>query len=304
MNKNEIRAESRETKRFFRRFSRPARVSEYRRLWAKADKLLDREIKKPSAKKDETLIAECVETMVYCDRQLAELHAEAAHRAERKQSSRYTLWPKNAFARAAVAAAAVVLILGLGTAVTKAAGLDVWSALVHWDSDYLKIDYSLREAQNDPPKGEYHEIPTALPGFEDIIEELHFVSEAELKAYFGSSLLYPYGLEGLEFVSASALKDGETVNDLEIDVVFRGSLLHIDASINHENTPNESFAFQFIDSGSYDTVENVFINDTECIVACSETSCLLSFAVTKNVYQIKGAVPAELIKDFAAEMLH
>ena len=304
MNKNEIRAESRETKRFFRRFSRPARVSEYRRLWAKADKLLDREIKKPSAKKDETLIAECVETMVYCDRQLAELHAEAAHRAERKQSSRFTLWPKNAFARAAVAAAALILILGLGTAVTKAAGLDVWSALVHWDSDYLKIDYSLREAQNDPPKGEYRPANPLVPDADPEIEYRRIGSADELRELLCSAPLYPYDLSGAEFVSADIKTANGEDEDVTILLKYNGRNLRIFATLGHEELDPEYISVATLFPGEYTNVIKKTICGTECVLAEGAEVNHLVFGLDQNLYSVSGAVSIETLEIIADYMLH
>ena len=171
---------------------------DYEKLFLRSKRLLDRELSKPSAEWDESLIDELEETMLYCaerKKALAETRSEGAR-------------PPLKLRKALVIAAAVVLVFAVSASIAQAAGFRVWSALIHWDAGMLHIK-STADGVWTPPEG------SASPGSQGPIEEdesvmLTFEDCGELLEYLDGRVPLPPETEELRFESAIITADTET----------------------------------------------------------------------------------------------
>lgn len=105
---------------------------EYLKLLRISNTQLKRELKKPAAEQDGELISECVESLAYYERELAELRREKA--ASRSGFS-------SVMRRAGVALLVIILSFSAFATVSEAAGFRVWTAIIKQDAGYLRVDY-------------------------------------------------------------------------------------------------------------------------------------------------------------------
>lgn len=91
------------------------------------------EMQKPEDQRDVTLIDECLETIEYLN---DECHTPVYMDPPEKQKEHVRRLP-----RWVVVACSVVIFFFAGTGVASAFGINVWQAILHWDSRYLQIDY-------------------------------------------------------------------------------------------------------------------------------------------------------------------
>ncbi len=267
---------------------------EYERLYKKAERMLDKQVVKPAAKRDEALIEECEETMLFCAERMKALQPEKGEAAKRTLPRWLRLVGETA--------AALVVLLAISVPVAQASGVNIWSALIHWNKNYLRIDYSVNGDQ-DPPKGEYRPNNTVSVGYENEIKMISFDSEEGMREYLGSSFLYPYGMEGLEFISAEAMEDEDGVFGVEVEALYDGLPLKISGDLFWEGAEEENIACTTIRRGSFDCVEKKLINGAECVLASSKKQSLLMFYKNHGMYRLIGEPALEQLDFIAAEML-
>lgn len=268
---------------------------DYAKLCERARRMLDREIEKPSAEWDEDLIAELEETMLYCAERREALEAEKTQRAGSAPSFRLK--------RALIVAAAVIAVLLLSMTVAEVAGLKVWSAIIHWNKDYLSIDYSLNQYEN-PPSGSNTDNTAPSEGDEpkerDDPIELDFDSFDELAEYIGDRLVLPYDVEGLQLVSAKVKDDGH-IATVDSAYLLDGSevrLIEIWCS-----TEQGYFSANMVSYNDYDNVWKKDINGVECVFAENEDCLLCTFVLSSSYCYLTGNIGEEAAETIINAML-
>lgn len=246
---------------------------DYAKLFERAKRILDREISKPSDECDEGLIEELEETMLYCAERKKVLLSEE------KQSRR--LQPSIKLRRALVIAVAVLASLAVFATVAQAAGFRVWSAIVRWDINYLRVDYTgnVTETPDDQDVSNGNE-----PVEENDAITVNFDSYDALIAYMGDRIEFPIGVDGLEFVSARVMEDDEAA---VLHTVYR----HLDDTVIIDTTITKSAELDTITVGNqndsmYDSVFTRDICGHECIFGLKDGRTYCSFAYGYTVYSI------------------
>ena len=246
---------------------------DYAKLFERAKRILDREISKPSDEWDEGLIEELEETMLYCAERKKVLLSEE------KQSRR--LQPSFKLRRALVIVVAVLASFAVFATVAQAAGFRVWSAIMHWDKNYLRVDYTgnVTETPDDQDVSNGNE-----PVEEDDAITVKFDSYDALIAYMGDRIEFPIGVDGLEFVSARVTEDDEAAI---LHTVYR----HLDDTVIIDTTITKSAELDTITVGNQDDsmYDSVFTRDIcghECIFGLKDGRTYCSFAYGYTVYSI------------------
>lgn len=246
---------------------------DYAKLFERAKRILDREISKPSDEWDEGLIEELEETMLYCAERKKVLLSEE------KQSRR--LQPSFKLRRALVIVVAVLASFAVFATVAQAAGFRVWSAIVHWDINYLRVDYTgnTTETPDDQDIDNGNE-----PVEEDDAITVNFDSYDALIAYMGDRVLFPSGMDGLEFVSASVTED-EELAVLHTTYCLGNESIIIDNTIM-KSAECDTSSFGNKDNSMYDDVYTRDILGTECILGLKDGSTYCSFVYNLSTYLI------------------
>lgn len=245
---------------------------DYARLFERAKRILDHEFSKPSAEWDEGLIEELEETMLYCAERKKVLYSE-------EQSKR--LQPSFKLRRAFVIVIAVFAFLVLSASVAQAAGFRVWSAIVHWDLNYLRVDYTgnLSETPNDQDINNGNspvEEPEAIT--------LTFESFDDLVTYMGNRIMFPSESMGIQFISASVTEDDEatilhTVYNFEDDRVIIDNIIP-------KSGESDTISIGNFDMSVYDEVYERDINSIKCIFGLKEGRSYCSFAYNLSSYLV------------------
>lgn len=245
---------------------------DYARLFERAKRILDHEFSKPSAEWDEGLIEELEETMLYCAERKKVLYSE-------EQSKR--LQPSFKLRRAFVIVIAVFAFLVLSASVAQAAGFRVWSAIVHWDLNYLRVDYTGNSAEKPEDQDIIND---RTPTEEADAITVNFDSYDVLVAHMGDRILFPSEIDGLEFVSAIVTEDDEaailhSVYRLENDSVVIDNIIP-------KSVETDTISIGNIDASVYDEVYERDINGVKCIFGLRKGRSYCSFAYNLSSYLI------------------
>ena len=263
----------------------------YAKLHARAKRILDRELSKPSDKWDEALISECEETMLYC----AEMQKSLA--GEKNEATRTTPSPRAK--RAIIIALAVLTVLLVSSAVAQAAGFRIWSAIVHWDLDYLKVSYG-GYYQDPPDAGSQnggkpdHPVPA-----EEETEEYMLYSVDDIRAILGDEALYP---------KADLVLNKALLQRTEGVWVLNSEYSHPDGSVFMcvtkvaTNDPEHAYIGS-INNGNFSEVYEKSINGTDCVFGTSDDESVCNFTYGLAVYSISGDVDVQHMEDIVTGML-
>lgn len=264
---------------------------DHEKLCARAERILDREIKKPLGKRDEALIGECEELMLYCAERQKVLSAEAA-----KSSPA----PRLKLRRIGVLAAVLLLLLALSATVAQAAGFRVWSALIHWDRNYLIVEYS--DHRSDPPaytasplSGTHAPVQIGTPAVEKEVGSID-----ELIELSANKLLLP-DMEGLAFNGATAAVL-EDFSDFHISYSLEGNDFVIKATILKVGETHDSYS-RIEQNGPFKEVYEKNINGVDCIFGAGKKTGLCVFKVGNDLYDIFGSLSTEQLEAIAYSML-
>lgn len=245
---------------------------DYARLFERAKRILDHEFSKPSAEWDEGLIEELEETMLYCAERKKVLYSE-------EQSKR--LQPSFKLRRAFVIVIAVFAFLVLSASVAQAAGFRVWSAIVHWDLNYLRVDYTGNSAEKPEDQDVIH---GSTPTEEADAITVDFDSYDVLVAYMGDRVLFPSEIDGLEFISAIVTEDEESAL-LHAVYQFHGDFVVIDNTIS-KSAEHDTVTVVDQDDSAYDDVYTRIVCGTECLLGLKDEKTYCSFVYNFVVYSI------------------
>lgn len=263
---------------------------DYARLYEKARRILDREISKPSDEWDEGLIEELEETMLYCAERKKVLYSEEK---EKRRSQ-----PSFGFRKVAVVVIAILTVLALSATIAQAAGFRVWSAIVHWDANYLRVDYSANPSDNPEddsagtvkePIEEEDAITTDFDSFDDLI------------SYVGDRVLLPVGAENVRLVFASLTED-EEVAVLHSEYLYNSNSIVID-TVTSKTLGLDTLSHSQADFSNYENVNSQSINGIECLFGEQSGRIYCSFAYEESVYQIICYAEKDVAIEFVQSML-
>lgn len=246
---------------------------DYAKLYNRAKRTLDCELSKPSEEWDEGLIEELEETMLYCAERKRVLYSE-------EKSSKGFL-PSFRLRRALLVLVALLVTIALSATIAQAAGFRVWSALIHWDTNYLRVDYPGNPSST--PDDESI-IASIAPIEESDAVTINFDSYDALLAYMDNRILLPSGVDGLDFVSAILTEDAELAH-LRIVFTIVGDNVIIHISVNKSANMN-SASFGNEEYSDYDEVVKRDINGIECVFGVKEGKIRCSFIYNNSVYLI------------------
>ena len=267
---------------------------DFDKLYLKARRILKRELSKPSEEWDEALISECEETMLFCAQRGKALRSESG-------SENAKAMPP-ALRRALFITLAVIASLLIFATVAQAAGLRIWSAIVHWDPKFLSISYN-DNAPNDPPIGEA--VQGTHPPVVESDEEyalLEFFSSAELKDHLGSTVLWP-DEELDECLTISRVTDSEDMVTVYSEYSVSGRDLFITYIHSRLGFSEGSYSVTFSDFSEYASVVEKDIDGVSCVIGEGVGKSICTFRYENTFYSIRGDFPAEELERIAAGML-
>lgn len=260
------------------------------RLRRRAEKILDSEITKPACKRDPALIAECEETMLFCAR--AEKELSAADTARRRTF--------RGFNKAIIIAALALVILIVSMTAAQAAGFRVWSALVHWDKNYLRIDYSPIHSE-DPPSGQQLEGQNPVAQDPDS-NDLHFSSLAEFKAAMGDGSLYLDGSYEQCFTEG-VLHRVPSASGARLVYTVSGKKVVLHTSWSDAAADDDQKTSMLIYDLDFDEVYEKEISGTRCIFAYNNEYSVCIFKYDNGEYDINGRVDINEMEAMVMQML-
>lgn len=263
---------------------------DHARLYARAKRLLEHELSKPSDKWDEAMIRECEETMLCC----AEMQKKLEGEREAKRAV-----PSLRARRALIIVLAVLAILLVSSVVAQAAGFRVWSAVVHWDLDYLRVSYG-GYYQDPPDAGSQnggkpdHPVPA-----EEETEEYRLYSVDDIRAILGDEALYP---------KADLVLNKALLQRTEGVWVLNSEYSHPDGSVFMcvtkvaTNDPEHAYIGS-IHNGNFSEVYEKSINGTDCVFGTSDDESVCNFTYGLAVYSISGDIELQQMEDIVTGML-
>lgn len=263
---------------------------DHARLYARAKRLLEHELSKPSDKWDEALIRECEETMLCC----AEMQKKLEGESEAKRAV-----PSLRARRALIIVLAVLAALLISSAIAQAAGLRVWSAVVHWDLDYLRVSYG-GYYQDPPDAGSQnggkpdHPVPA-----EEETEEYRLYSVDDIRAILGDEALYP---KADLVLNKALLQRTEGVWVLNSEYSHPDGSVFICVTKLATNDPEHAYIGS-IHNGNFSEVYEKSINGTDCVFGTSDDESVCNFTYGLAVYSISGDIELQQMEDIVTGML-
>ena len=217
-----------------------------------------------------------------------------------RRAGKARLRPRFAVLIALLAVLLTVMLIPATRAYAVGAALRFWSAIVHWDAGYLRVDYNGGKGYEDPPQGEYSIDMQPVDMGESIEYEL--TSLEELKAFRGGRVLYPYDLPGAEFIKAHVndsgygciVKPALTVNGVEV---------HYNVIMSEEGFDGEHAAAGFIADGKYTDVREAEIEGVNVIIASGDERCAFSFISGLDFYNCTADTDADTVEALVRSML-
>ena len=264
---------------------------EYAKLSAKADRILEKETKKAMGARDDALIDECMETLRYCNEREAIVKREELE-TKKDCSGRIKL------KRAAIAACLVLVVLIVSASIAQAAGFKVWSALVHWDKNYLTVN-SAPTQENDPEQGQSVENTGEIQG--DEIETVLFDAEAEMIAQYGDKLLFANGANDLEFVKGEVSADPGGLTAI-VKYEYEGQKLTFSETYKNDALDWESDYHSESHLG-IDEVYEKEIRGITCTVGKGNESSFLTFTTEHLMFSMHGAIPIDVMEKIAETII-
>ena len=281
-------------------------VRDYEKLAARAERILARETEKSLNKRDESLISECVETLLFCNKEIAELRAKEEPAPQRRRG----------FAQPMIAAAAsLLLIIGIASAFILSAKekeklrVQNCSTVVTQDGDGVSVVFTIDDGgcvTNSPntdncssspevgtTDGQFagHETRT-FSGFKEIEESLG-----------GRKLLVGEAI-GFGFVSAEMdTFEGDMHPTVVIHTEYEGTPVDISASLaldeacgDYRSEP-QRYPYQF------SSIYSKNVCGVGCIFATGSEKTLAAFTVGYDTYTLIADGTADTVESIIVRML-
>ena len=265
---------------------------DYAKLFERAKRILDREISKPSDEWDEGLIEELEETMLYCAERKKVLLSEE------KQSRR--LQPSFKLRRALVIVAAVLASFVIFATVAQAAGFRVWSAIVHWDINYLRIDYVdyAENTSDNPNAGTSSNDNTPIEVDDAVVTEYYSINE--LKDAVGTDVLILEGDYEQAFQNATFVTDGLVANIRSEYIVSEKTITIVVVTATDQN---EDLSSSIIKQGGHKNVYEKEVEGVLCVFGDGSESSICTFRYGEFIYRISGKTNAEDLESIVEYLL-
>lgn len=207
------------------------------------EKVFKRELSKPVEERDNALIDECLETLQYLESVFAELSRKLKNKDfDRSSSIPHILSPK-------WIAICFVLVILLACTIAQALGFRVWSALIHWDANYLYIGYIANAQPSVLPlsMGSDASSDTAMSLKAIGYKEYPSIDAALSDLGFNSISLIPSYMASESEIRIRGIKDSANMK-LRIDYYYDGGHM-INYEINHVcSQANAALAFTAFNS--------------------------------------------------------
>lgn len=254
--------------------------------------ILNGQLKKKAAEQDRALISECIDALLFFRHELDSIRS--AEKAQERRSAHFSL---GAFARpmrkSVLIPLCVVILLIVSATVAQAAGLRVWSALIHMDADYLRVDYSKgTDSPSSDDEGAY------------MINRLNFSTESDMLDSFSKlGILYPDALNGYRFISASVDCTGNTYRSVRISLVdeARRDLL-INVRLNGSDSNNDKSYYSVWYGGQVDEYIRQDISGIEFTYIVGREYTAVTFATDRDVYELCGSISLDELEAIVASM--
>lgn len=249
---------------------KPASKKEYGEYADRLLRIRAAELEKPEHERDEDLIGECDESILYCRRQME----------NERTGTRAGLQSKTA--RRLIFAAAIIAVFLLSNVVSFASGRALLFDSLYWNVLRIRLD--------DPDQNGGVVVPR-----EKTVRS--FNSEEELKAFFGDELLLPGYLAGVYFVSASS--EGEKGNaaiHCEYRVNKKKLILEIDTYDRSLDDIMGRIELEAVDRYSITYEWGLLVGE-------SANYTFVGFDNRENSYLLIGSQGTEILEDIAQNLL-
>lgn len=272
--------------------------TEYESYAEKLEHMLDTEAAKPAGERDDELIEECMDTILYF-RERASQNCAAKPRAGRR-------WIKAAAACLLLAAAVLITAVVHPSRVSEASeGPLHLSADVYWEKDGIKLYFQ-------PDSWEGIPFYTAVPGAPEVTPDpdpnqgvnnpnYTFFSEEEIRQHYGSRMLIPDMPEGYWLEKACFYENPPMVSlDLQYRCGLHKACVWGAFSLTGEGRPCSSLmGFQDL----YTDVYEKRINGADCIFAIGKKrGSIAVITFDCDYYSIVGIRSIDTLEDIVYQM--
>lgn len=265
-----------------------------KRLYASAERTLDRQVLLPLGKRDEGLIEECEQTMLYCRGELDRMSRAAAEREAHPAFKRRRSW---------VTAFTVLAVLVVAATAAYAAGVTVLSQRAYVDGKSVRIDYGVEGTGLPEASAGINGVPDYyLPAGsnEGLLAPTHVSSEEELKSLLPEGMLYPGG--ELEFVGAELYGSDDAVEVIRAEYSLSGSRIIIEFDPTEDDVPGY-WARSFFVSDNYTLVYDRELEGVACFMAKADGHSICDFKYGPACYTVMGSVEPEVLEGIVINML-
>ena len=254
---------------------KPASKKEYGEYASRLSRVRAAELEKPEHERDEALIKECGESILYCMEQMKTAPKDSKAGLRSKTVRRI------------IAAAAIVAVLLVSNVISFASGRALLFDSLYWNVKRFRL-YGSEDYGPDYENG------VAIPR-ENTVR--CFESEEELRAFFGEELLLPGHLKGVYFVSATS--EGEKGN----------AAIHCEYRVNKKKLILEIDTY---DRGLDDILTELDLDSLEkysmfyrwgVLIGESANYTFVSFEKRDGCYLLVGSQGTEILEDIARNML-
>ena len=254
---------------------KPASKKEYREYASRLSRIRAAELEKPEPERDEALIEECGESILYCRREMKDAPKGSEGGIRGKT------------ARRIIAAAAIIAVLLASNVISFASGRALLFDSLYWNVKRFRLYGS-------EGYGPDYESGVTVPREKTVRS---FDSEEELKAFFGEELLLPGSLKGVYFVSATS--EGERGN----------AAIHCEYRVNKKKLILEIDTY---DRGLDDILTELDMDSLEkysmsyrwgVLIGESANYTFVSFEKRDSCYLLIGSQGTEILEDIAQNML-
>lgn len=235
------------------------------------------------------MIEELEETMLYCAERKKVLLSEE------KQSRR--LQHSFKLRRALVIVVAVLASFAVFATVAQAAGFRVWSAIVHWDINYLRIDYAENTSDN-PNAGTSSNDNTPIEVDDAVVTEYYSINE--LKDAVGTDVLILEGDYEQAFQKAAFVTDGLVANIRSEYIVSEKTITIVVVTATDQN---DDLSSSIIKQGGHKNVYEKEVEGVLCVFGDGSESSICTFRYGEFIYRISGKTETEDLESIVEYLL-
>lgn len=289
---------------------------EYRQQIAETKRILTQEMLREPCERDATFISECLETLEVLNKGLGQLQSGNEYElisSQSREGSKQTKFNlanrfKNFYsgssklAKVGIFVVFMVATLSVMATITQAVGIRVWSAIVHWDANYLQFNYGGFGDENPPIDETEDNVPhPEIIISENKAESIEFSSFDDLNGYLDDSFISYLKTMGFEFESARA-RISESHCDIRADFIRDEESIRIilyDFNDYDEAHYTQSVSFY----GEYDECYTEYINGCECFIGKGKANNIISFSTDDRICHLISNADYDILESAAATLL-